>query len=132
MERGLASIPPNPFLIHVVLESPATANFFFNPSGQLATHSPQAHAVIRQYAVLLLSSIMIALSFAFRDPDELGGQIAGALALYHLAPMVRASGRLTRRHAVWEPLLFLGAHGACLAGMVGWCWEFYLRRLLAG
>lgn len=123
-------IQENPFLAHAILETPASLNFFLNPSGQLRTHLPQAHAVIRQYAVLLFSSILIALAFAFRDPDELSGQVAGALAVYHLAPMLRATGRLMTRQALWQPLLFLSAHAVCLAGLSGCCWEYYLKNLL--
>lgn len=121
----------NAYLVHAIIETPACLNFFLRPSGQLTRHAPQAHGVIRQYAVLLLSSIITALSFAFREPDPLSGQVAAAFALYHLAPMVRASGRLMGRHAVWEPLLFLAAHGLCLAGFVRCCWDFYLNGLFA-
>jgi len=125
----LASIQKNPFLVHAVLETPASLSFFLYPSGQLRTYSPQAHAVIRQYAVLLLSSVIISLIFAFRPLDELSGQVAGALTIYHLAPMVRATGRLMGRQAVWQPLLFVAAHGVCLAGLVGCCWEFCLGKM---
>jgi hypothetical protein len=120
----------NAFLVHALLETPATLNFFINPSGQLSTYSPQAHAVIRQYAVLLLSTIVISLMFAFRPFDELSGQVAGALALYHVAPMLRATGRLNHREAVRQPLLFLATHGICLAGLVECCWKFYLKKAI--
>jgi hypothetical protein len=126
----LISSQQNPFLIHAMLETPASLSFFLYPSSQLRTYSPQAHAVIRQYAVLLVFSILISLIFAFRPLDELSGQTAGALAVYHLAPMVRAGGRLVGRQALWQPLLFLGAHGVCLAGLVGCCWDFYLEKFL--
>jgi len=120
-----------PFLVHAMLEIPASLNFFLNPSGQLGVHSPQAHPVIRQYAVLLLSSILISMSFALRDADELSGQVAGALAIYHLAPMLRAAGRLTGRQAIRQPLLFFATHGVCLAGLLACCWECYLEKLFA-
>jgi hypothetical protein len=133
---GLASIQKNnfhyPFLVHAILEIPASLNFFLNPSGQLGVYSPQAHPVIRQYAVLLLSSTLIALSFALRDADELSGHVAGALAIYHLAPMLRAAVRLMGRQAVWQPLLFLATHGVCLAGLLACCWECYLKGLFMG
>jgi hypothetical protein len=133
---GSISIQKNhityPFLLHAVLEIPASLNFFLNPSGQLGVYSPQAHPVIRQYAVLLLASILIALSFALRDADELSGQVAGALAIYHLAPMLRAAGRLTGRRAIWQPLLFFATHGVCLAGLLAYCWECYLAKLFVG
>lgn len=127
----IAAIQRSPFVAHVVVETPASINFFLRPSGQLTTSAPQAHAVIRQYAVLLLSSIITASSFALRDLDELSGQVAGAFALYHLAPLVRASGRLVGRQGFWGPLLFLAAHGVCLAGFVRCFWACYLQRLFA-
>jgi hypothetical protein len=132
---GLVSVQMDlviyPFLVHALLEIPASLNFLLYPSGQLGVYSPQAHPVIRQYAVLLLSSILIALSFAMRDADELSGQVAGALAIYHLAPILRAAGRLTGRQAVWQPLLFFASHGFCLAGLLACCWECYLEKLFA-
>ncbi|KAF7504024.1 hypothetical protein GJ744_002903 [Endocarpon pusillum] len=120
-----------PFLLHAMVETPASLSFFLNPSGQLQNCTPQVHAVIRQYAVLLFSSVLVALCFAFKDPDELSGQAAGALAIYHLAPVVRATGRLLDGQAVWQPLLFVTVHGACLAGLSGCCWELYLKNYFA-
>ncbi|ERF69159.1 hypothetical protein EPUS_01116 [Endocarpon pusillum Z07020] len=120
-----------PFLLHAMVETPASLNFFLNPSGQLPNCTPQVHAVIRQYAVLLFSSVLVALSFAFKDLDESSGQAAGALALYHLAPVVRATGRLMDRQAVWQPLLFVTVHGVCLAGLLSCCWELYLKNHFA-
>ncbi|KAK0120012.1 hypothetical protein ONS95_011430 [Cadophora gregata] len=83
------------FLIHALLELPASLNFFFRPNEQLSTPVPQAHALIRQYAVLLMSSNIVALIFAFRPVDETSRRVAGALATYHAAPLVRAVGRIT-------------------------------------
>ncbi|CZS96654.1 hypothetical protein WAI453_010074 [Rhynchosporium graminicola] len=82
------------FLIHALLEVPAALNFFFRPNEQLSLPAPQAHAIIRQYAVLLMSSNIIALIFAFRPVDETSRRIAGALAAYHAAPLVRAIARI--------------------------------------
>lgn len=127
----ILSYPKNPFLFHAILEIPASLNYFLNPSGQLGIFSPQAHAVIRQYAVLLLSSVLVALLFASRDQDELSGQIAGALAVYHLAPMVRAMGRLGGKQGKCQPLLFLTLHGMCLAGLTGLCWDLCLGELFS-
>lgn len=132
---GRVKLSLNPFLLHALIETPASLNFFLNPGGQLRVNPapPQIRAVIRQYAVLLFSSVLVALSFACRDPDELSGQVAGALALYHLAPVVRATGRLVHRQepAVWQPLLFVTVHAVCLAGLAGCCWELWLKHLLA-
>ncbi|KAL2069576.1 hypothetical protein VTL71DRAFT_14255 [Oculimacula yallundae] len=82
------------FLIHALLELPASLNFFFRPNEQLLSPAPQAHALIRQYAVLLMSSNIVALIFAFRPVDETSRRVAGALAVYHAAPLVRAVGRI--------------------------------------
>jgi cell division protein FtsW (lipid II flippase) len=127
--RSILRVLFNPFLLHTLLETPASLNFFIYPSSQTQTSSPQAHAVIRQYAVLLLSTVFIALVFAVRKPDELSGRVAGALALYHLAPMVRAMGRLGRGEQGWQPVLFLLVHGVCFAGLFGWCWDLYVCKL---
>lgn len=124
-----ASLQLNPFLLHALIEAPASLNFFLYPSGQLEIDAPQAHAVIRQYAVLLFSSILVSSIFAFRPFDELNGQVAGALAVYHPAPIVRATSRLMGRQRGWQPLLFVAVHGICLAGLVGCCWECYLQTL---
>ncbi|KAK2627774.1 hypothetical protein QTJ16_002420 [Diplocarpon rosae] len=91
------ALPPAlniPFLIHVFLETPASLNFFFRPNNQLSSPAPQAHALIKQYAVLLLSSSLIALVFAFREADDTSRRVAGALAVYHVAPLMRAVERI--------------------------------------
>ncbi|CAL3962792.1 unnamed protein product [Diplocarpon coronariae] len=128
-----------PFLIHVVLETPASLNFFLRPGNQLAAPAPQAHALVRQYAALLLSSNLVALVFAFRDVDETSQRVAGALAVYHVAPLVRAVGRIgngtegergaSRRASGREeaegglggPWLHAATHACALGALV---WEF--------
>ncbi|KAG4417273.1 hypothetical protein IFR04_009563 [Cadophora malorum] len=117
------------FIFHALLEVPASLNFFFRPNEQLSSAAPQAHALIRQYAVLLMSSNIVALIFAFRPLDETSRRVAGALAVYHAAPLVRAVGRVAYQgegygkglggpwaHAV----LHAGALGALGWLLVGW------------
>ncbi|KAL3421771.1 hypothetical protein PVAG01_05927 [Phlyctema vagabunda] len=85
-----------PFYLHILLEIPASLNFFFKPSQQLGLSSPApgAEAVVRQYAVLLLASSVLALIFALRPIDTASKRVAGALGIYHLAPLTRAVGRI--------------------------------------
>lgn len=121
------AVPPTvAFYLHLLLETPASLNFYFNPLQQLQLSSPapQARAVIQQYAVLLLSSNLIALIFALRPVDATSKRVAGALAVYHLAPLFRALGR------IWEgdgglasglggPWAHAAAHGAALVALLG-------------
>ncbi|KEF59547.1 uncharacterized protein A1O9_04391 [Exophiala aquamarina CBS 119918] len=117
------------FLTHIIIESPAAFNFFVFPSKQLGTHTPHAHAVIRQYAVLILTSNLVALSFVCRPMDELSGKIAGALALYHIAPSVRSIIRLKRQAREGrtlmpsEAFLYLVVHAICGAALLLHFWD---------
>lgn len=83
-----------PFWAHIICEAPASLNFFLYPSEQLSAPAPQAHALIKQYSVLLLVSSLIALIFALRPLDQTSRNVAAALSLYHLAPSVRALERI--------------------------------------
>ncbi|RFU24713.1 hypothetical protein B7463_g11623, partial [Scytalidium lignicola] len=59
------------------------------------TSQAAIHFLIRQYAILLLSSVLIALIFALRPVvDGTSRNVAGALAIYHLAPLSRAVWRV--------------------------------------
>lgn len=91
------------FLLHVVVEIPACMMFCLFPSRQLGVHTPQAHSLIRQYAVLLLTSIIIAVKFAQRPVDDLSGHIAGALAIYHVGPFLRALSQIEKRRRSTQP-----------------------------
>lgn len=82
------------FLLHVVVEIPAAVNFMVLPSKQLGSYTPNAHAVIRQYALLLLCSVSIAMIFLARPTDNLSRSVAGSLAIYHIGPILRSCGRL--------------------------------------
>lgn len=112
------------FILHIVIEIPASLNFFFFPSGQLGRETPHAHAVIRQYAVLLLSSILVAMAFVVRPMDETSGRVAAALAIYHIAPSIRSMFRLTRQAQLQQPLirseafLYLIVHAICCAALL--------------
>lgn len=120
-----------PFYIHMLIETPASLNFFFNPSEQLLSPAPQAHAIIKQYAILLLVSNLIALIFATRQLDRTSRNVAGALAVYHLAPLVRAVGRVGDGRygkGLGGPVLHVMVHGVAFLGLFGLYWGKYRRR----
>ena len=94
------------FIIHALIEIPAAINFMLSPSKQLGKPTPHAHAIIRQYALLLLSSVLIALVFASRPADELSRYVAGALAIYHIGPAIRSCARLSNQASNSEAILF--------------------------
>lgn len=94
------------FLLHAAIEIPAAINFMLFPSKQLLIHTPHAHAVIRQYALLLLSSVLISMLFISRPADDLSRLVAGALAIYHIGPALRSCGRLRQQKADSRPFFF--------------------------
>ena len=74
-----------PFFLHILGEFGASVGFFFRPSQTLQRPQPHAHGVIRQYALLLTSTNLIAAIFLTQNhPTEISRKVAGALALYHL------------------------------------------------
>lgn len=124
-----------PFLLHVLIELPASLKFFFNPSSGLTTHtqtvkvtksdagtlSPEVVLVIRQYAILLFTSVLISASFVAREPDNLSKWVGGCLGLYHAGPIWRAIWRISRdntlritRHDMGGPVVHLGVHSTIL------------------
>ena len=119
-----------PFVCHIILEVPAAFAFALFPSATLRSPQPDAHAVIRQYALLLTSTVIIAIIFGLSSRNEeivdplilrLQRQVAGALALYHFSPMLRAVIRLqdsTDRSSHWAFLHLLshGVGGTILTG----------------
>lgn len=117
----------NPFIAHIVVETPAALNFFVFPGGQIGTKNTQAEALIRQYSLLLLTSLLIALAFAHRESDQLSGQVAGAMAVYHVGPLVRAGMKVIRGGlSAWGPwLLVFAAHTFCLIRLVEECLKHY-------
>ena len=84
-------------VLHLVIETTAAINFFLRPSATLSTPQPHSHGVIRQYALLLLTTnIIVAIVLNRAMHDALSGQIAAAVALYHGGPFVRAVSRIRR------------------------------------
>jgi len=118
-------LPPTlPFWIHLLIELPASVNFFLNPSEQLSSPAPQAHAIIKQYALLLFVSTLIALIFAFRPVDRTSRSVAAALSIYHLAPLVRAGSRIVEGSGDYGkglggPIVHLIVHLVCFGALLG-------------
>lgn len=113
-----------PFWFHLLIELPASINFFFHPSEQLSAPAPQAHAIIKQYAVLLFVSGLVALIFALRSVDAASRNVAGALSVYHLAPLVRAGSRIMEGNWAYGkglggPIFHLMVHTVCCVGLLG-------------
>ena len=117
------------FLIHILIEIPACYNFFVHPSRQLGINTPHAHPVIRQYATLLLTSILVALIFVRQEKNDTSGKAAAALAVYHIAPSLRSIDRLIKqaRHGQAlipsEAFLYLVVHTICGAALILHFWE---------
>lgn len=132
--KGLMMLYNLGFLIHIIIEIPASINFFCFPSRQLGIHTPQAHAVIRQYAVLLLVSVLLATVFVARPLDNTAGKVAGALALYHIAPFVRSVVRLHRQTQARAPIIYSEAflyvfvHSVCFAALLHHCWTALYQK----
>jgi hypothetical protein len=123
------------FLLHALVETPACINFLLFPDDQLPVAAPPAHAIIRQYAVLLFCSIMIAVTFAYRSTlDVTSGKVAGALAFYHIAPLVRAWSRINthaqsdiaRLPLLKNPWSHFVIHSLCLGSLGSACWNLYM------
>ena len=126
------ALPNLPFVLHLLVEIPAAISLMLAPDGQLAQPQPLARPLIRQYAVLLVSMNMIAAIFIMRPPDQTSYQVAGAMAVYHVAPLTRACSRLRGRDekiasgsaaALGGPLLHCIVHVLCL----GFLAEMFLR-----
>lgn len=117
------------FLLHILVEIPALINFMLYPSKQLGIYTPHAHAVIRQYALLLLCSVLIACMFLTRVDDDLTGQVAGALAIYHIGPAIRSGGRLREQARkgqqllLTEAALYLVVHMVCGSSLMSCFWS---------
>ena len=133
------------FLLHAIVETPAAIMFFIRPSRQLGVYTPSAHVVIRQYALLLLTSVLIASIFILRPPDKLSGQVAGALAVYHIGPCLRSLSQLISRGGVresrsqtqpldgpsfFEPVLYAVAHAVTGVLLASNCWTLCVLQSL--
>lgn len=119
------------FGLHILVETPAALDRFVNTSEelQLATPSPSAEALVRQYALLLLCSNIIALVFLLRHIDKASRRVACTLAFYHLGPVLRAMSRLIRNETalgtgLGGPAVNIVVHVLCLvaltAGLFPW------------
>ena len=116
------------FLLHIIVETPASIAFLLRPSSTLTQPQPHAHPIIQQYALLLIASIYIAYTFLQRPKDEVSRKIAGALALYHLGPMFRAVGKVRKGEGRIggikafgrNPWIHLVAHVLCFGALL---WE---------
>jgi hypothetical protein len=121
-----------PFLFHIIVEFPASVGFFLRPSATLVVPQPHAHAVIRQYALLLASTNLVAGAFLFNPSSPSSAQVAGALALYHVGPLMRAWNRIRAEERTkceqgdWRgPWLHLGVHGICTAALMGEAFQLW-------
>lgn len=119
------------FGLHILVEAPAALNFIVNPSEelQLGTPSPSAEALIRQYALLIICSNLIALVFLMRPIDTVSHRIAYSLGIYHLGLALRAISRLVRnepalRTSLGRPAVHLVVHMFCftvfITGIIPW------------
>jgi len=121
---AMTSIFPQtyPFWLHALIELPASLNFYYRPDEQLSSPAPQAHPIIRQYAVLLLVTVLIASIFALRPVDNTSRNVAVSLAVYHVAPVMRALSRIVREanygFAFGGPWMHLAVHGVCLVSLI--------------
>jgi hypothetical protein len=114
--------------LHVLVEIPAAIGFLLFPSATLSKSQPEAHAVLRQYGILLFSTNIIVaffLSSKMSMPESvyefLERRVAGALALYHVGPLCRAAARIYRQgraqHVLTGPWLHLALHGICFISL---------------
>lgn len=122
-------------IFHFIVEIPAMIGFIFQPSLTLATYSPQAHGVIRQYGLLLLcTNLLIAVILAYEPTQQgpwqsshrqLERRVAQVLILYHVGPFLRAMGRIKagevkpRGSLLGGPYLHMALHAICAAAL--WC-----------
>ena len=104
------------FLLHLIIETVASIKFLLRPSATLSAPQPHCHAVIRQYALLLISSNIIVAVMLNREIDATSAKVAGALSVYHLGPFVRAVSRILQKSSssgVIEPWLHAFVHSLC-------------------
>lgn len=113
------------FFLHILTEVPASGSFFLRPSLTLQTPQPGAHGVIRQYALLLVSTTLIAAIFLLQPPSQSSCQVAAALALYHVGPFTRAVSRaraekksIRVRGRLGWPWVHAGFHSLCIAALI--------------
>ncbi|KAF5004083.1 hypothetical protein FDECE_9398 [Fusarium decemcellulare] len=126
------SVVTSPFLIHVLIETPAALSFIFSPSSQLQPLDPQAALLLKLLGGLLLTTNLIGLIFVRRPFDDVARHVALAFAFWHIWPCYRAYIRLRGRASEGEapatartlggPPVHLGVHLALLTMFLGtWC-----------
>lgn len=128
-----ASLTSFPFIFHVLVELPAAFAFIIFPSSTLSRPQQEAHAVIRQYGLLLLSTNIIASIFISEarhrsSSDDrfwrMEAWVAGSLAVYHLGPLLRAGSRTwmaegRSRTLLEQPWVHALVHGITLISLAG-------------
>jgi len=127
-----------PFLLHLLIETPAAVSFIFRPHKQLPRCSPAAVLILRQYGALLLATNLVCLVVLWEElqkeananhppPTQRRRLLSAALGTYHAWPIHRAVARLRRdvpgddaaaASVLGGPLLHLVAHLLCLAAFL--------------
>lgn len=122
IEMSSSTLLQTGLILHMVIETIAMNTFFFRPSATFPQPQPLAHGVLRQYALLLLSTnIIVAIVLNRGVHDKLSAQIMAAVALYHVGPLARAVARIRRgEKGDWlaRPWLHAVVHLLCGACMV--------------
>lgn len=90
------SLPAISFLLHVLIETPASLTFILRPQSQLSPLPPAAALILQSFGGLLLSLNLVAIVFVRRTFDPVARHVAAAFAFWHLWPCYRAFVRLSR------------------------------------
>ena len=115
--------PTGSLLFHIIIETPAAINFILSPSATLTSPQLPAHAIIRQYGLLLACTNAMVLFILCSQAEDsrnllLERRIAGVLAIYHIGPLLRALARMRRgeegKKWMTRPWLHVLVHGICL------------------
>ncbi|KAF5670583.1 hypothetical protein FHETE_4490 [Fusarium heterosporum] len=121
-----------PFLVHVLIETPAAFTFIFRPSSQLQPLPPSAALILQSFGGLLLTSNLIALILIRRPFDDVTRQAALAFSFWHIWPCHRAYMRMcgytkedeaSTTKTLGGPVVHLGVHAALLTMFLG-TWYF--------
>ena len=116
----MASLATLALTLHLIIEVPASINFLLKPTATLPPSQTHGHGLIRQYGLLLLSINIIIGVLLSRSVDLLTQQVAGALALYHVGPVIRAVSRIQHQDlggALGGPWLHAFLHVICAVSL---------------
>ncbi|KAF7554962.1 hypothetical protein G7046_g6675 [Stylonectria norvegica] len=91
------SLATLPFILHILIETPAALTFILRPGSHLHPLTPSAALLLKNLGGLLLASNLVALAFVRRPVDDLSRHVALALAFWHLWPCYRGGVRCRRR-----------------------------------